>query len=160
MPIEDTEYILDRKLPQSAIRYLIDHLVHHYSGPDLNTLLVTEEKDAANESFFIPLSDQSLQVEEVFSIEEVPVLFPCSGSEVWYSVTDNGIRFNHDILKSAFYLLSGTQEYLDHTPDIHGRFPWRESIQHRLGFTEKPLVNYYFDIILDALETYVIPQKF
>ncbi|MFH0756476.1 MAG: polysaccharide deacetylase family protein [Bacteroidota bacterium] len=145
---------MDRKLPPSAIRYLSYHLGHHYSGPDLNSILVTEEKETDAASFCMPQSGLPLDTEKVFFIEEVPVLFPLSRSKAWYAVKEKGIRFNHDILKSAFYLLSGIQEYLDYMPDTHGRFPWHESIQYRLGFTGKPVVNYYFEIILDALETY------
>ncbi len=156
MQAVDQEIRLDRKLSPGAIQYLTSHLAHHYSGPDLHSILVTEEKEtsAASSSFYMPQSDLPLEPEKVFFIEEVPVLFPLSRSEAWYAVTEKGIRFNHDILKSAFYLLSGIQEYLDYQPDTHGRFPWRESIQYRLGFTEKPVVNYYFEIILDALESY------
>lgn len=159
MQTEDSEFILDRKLSPSEIRYLMVHLSHLYIGPDILTILVTDDKDAASASLYIPLSDQALDEEKVFFIEEVPVLFPCSGSKAWYSVTDHGIRFNHDILKSAFYLLSGIQEHKDHEPDVHGRFPIHESIQHRLGFTRKPVVNYYFEIILDALELHCKAHK-
>jgi hypothetical protein len=140
------------KLPDSAIEYLSDHLGRHYSGPALSSCIVTDEDKSGGSSIFFPLSELDLDQESVFFIDEVPVLFPCSESRTWYSNSENGIRFNHDILKSAFYLLSGYQEQLEYEPDQYGRYPWKESIQFRLGFTEKPVVNYYFEIILEALE--------
>ena len=79
---------------------------------------------------------------------------PCSGETCWYSQLGQQLYFHHDILKSAFYLLSGYQEY--HLPDRdeHGRFPWKASVQHRLAITQKPIVNYYFEIILEAFEKF------
>ena len=151
--------MMDHRLPESAVQYLVDHLSPHYSGPDFRSILVTDENKAGNSSFFIPQSDQPLDEKGVFFIDEVPVLFPCSDRSAWYSTEENGIRFNHDILKSAFYLLSGCQEHLNYKSDVFGRFPWKESIQYRLGFTEKPVVNYYFGVILKALETFCSLNK-
>jgi hypothetical protein len=141
-------------LPDTAVRYLEEHLESHYRGPRLSQLLAGNHGEGGKGTFRIPLSDSGLKEDRIFFIGDVPVLFPCSGEQQWYSFREQSVVFHHDILKSAFYLLSGYQEHRAFHPDEYGRFPWKESIQYRLGFTEKPVVNDYFGIILDALEQY------
>lgn len=150
---------MDRRLTEKEILYLLDHLEPLYSGASLKVYLSTEEMysgeggpEAASLRF--PLSDKGLEPGDVLSLEGIPVLFPCSNQARWYSQEGQTVCFHHDILKSAFYLLSGYQEYHRKDSDEHGRFPWKSSIQHRLGITRKPVVNYYFDIILEAFEKF------
>lgn len=151
--------MMDRGLNKNEIQYLMDHLAPLYSGAKLQDFLVTD-KSALNEdksgcaSFYIPGSVYPLKIKEVSRIGEMPVLFPCSTTNEWYTVEGNLIRFHHDILKSAFYLLSGYQEYVNKDLDAHGRFPWESSIQFKLGITHKPVVNYYFEVILEAFEKF------
>lgn len=57
-----------------------------------------------------------------------------------------------DIIASAFFLLSGWQEYFSENNDQYGRFRYSESVQHRFNFTHLPVVNYYFDILRTVLE--------
>lgn len=147
---------MNRRITVNEIEYLLDHLSSLYTGAKLAEHLITDAKSykATEAAFFIPLSTLPLDITEVISIREIPVLFPCSSSKKWYTVEGNGIRFNHDILKSAFYLLSGYQEYETREKDVHGRYPWASSIQYRIGITGIPVVNYYFEIILEAFEKF------
>ena len=98
--------MMNRRITVNEIEYLLDHLSSLYTGAKLAEHLITDEKSykATEAAFFIPLSTLPLDITEVISIREIPVLFPCSPSKKWYTVEGNGIRFNHDILKSAFYL--------------------------------------------------------
>jgi hypothetical protein len=105
-------------------------------------------------AYIIPSSARPFEIKEVTMIGKIPVLFPCSASNEWYAVEGNFIRFHHDILKSVFYLLSGYQEYDNEDHDDHGRFPWRSSIQYKLGITHLPVVNYYFEVMLEAFEKF------
>lgn len=151
--------MMNRRITANEIEYLLDHLSSLYSGVKLAQYLVADERffkaaEAIKAAFFIPLSTKSLDVTEVISIRKIPVLFPCSPSKKWYTVEGDGIRFHHDILKSAFYLLSGYQEYVSRERDMHGRFPWASSIQYQIGVTGIPVVNYYFEIILEAFEKF------
>ncbi|MEI8005609.1 MAG: polysaccharide deacetylase family protein [Bacteroidota bacterium] len=59
---------------------------------------------------------------------------------------------NMDIIASAFYLLSGWQEFFSEKKDRYGRFRYEDSCQHLLGITSIPVVNYYFDILKTAIE--------
>lgn len=144
---------MERQINKNELRYLLDHLAPLYSGADLALLLNIEEapKEIKDKPvFFVPLSEQALNPDGIIKIGETPVLFPCSGETRWYSLEGSSIHFFHDILKSAFYLLSGYQEYKSEHGDEYDRFPWEASIQYKLGFTGIPLVNYYFEIILEA----------
>ena len=151
---------MDRRLSENEISYLLDHLEKHYSGPGIRDYLVTGvsslEEGAGtgnrNRSLYIPQSESPVDPDKVITIGKIPVLFPCSEKKEWYSRDGNMIRFHHDILKSAFFLLSGYQDYVNEEPDAHGRFPWKSSVQHSLGITGIPVVNYYFDVILEAFE--------
>jgi hypothetical protein len=140
---------MNRKISYKEIRYLLDHLESLYDGARLGDYLNTGEK-RAQPSFKVPLSDQPLDPDHLLSIDEIPVLFPGTGLKKWYSVEGKEVVFHHDILKSAFYLLSGYQEVRSDRMDNLGRFPWRASMQGKLGITHKPVVNYYFDVILEA----------
>ena len=151
---------MERRIADSEIRYLLDHLAPCYSGADLYDFLVMKELTGTGgpqvivegPAIVIPASTKALKLEEIFKINDLPVLFPCSTSTQWYTVEGTSIRFHHDILKSAFYLLSGYQEYVSEERDEYGRFPWEASIQCKLGFTGVPLVNYYFEVVLEAFE--------
>jgi hypothetical protein len=64
----------------------------------------------------------------------------------------DSVIINADIIASSFYFLSNWQEYTCKNKDHYGRFPYAESIQFKLGIIDKPIVNYYFDILKTALE--------
>ena len=59
---------------------------------------------------------------------------------------------NYDILSPIFHLLSGKQEIDCKTKDKYNRFEYKNSLQYKFGFTDIPLVNYYFDILKTAIE--------
>ncbi|WP_187263665.1 DUF7033 domain-containing protein [Pontibacter beigongshangensis] len=61
---------------------------------------------------------------------------------------------NYDIIASAFYLLSGWQEYHCTHRDRFGRFPYSASVQSKYGFIARPVVNYYFGILKEAIEAH------
>jgi len=146
---------MERGLNKNEIKYLLDHLAYLYKGPNLIEFLVYEDsglKKSDSGAFHIPASRDPLSEDHITSIDHIPILFPCSTNTAWYSIEKTCIIFHHDILKSAFYLLSGYQEYLSEEKDHHGRYPWKSSIQYKLGISGKPVVNYYFDIILSAFQ--------
>jgi peptidoglycan/xylan/chitin deacetylase (PgdA/CDA1 family) len=141
---------MNHRISDSEIQYLMDHLDALYSGTSIRQYLSLNKQ----ENLFVPLSEKPFDPERVMRIDEIPVLFPCSDKEKWYSENGKRVLFHHDILKSAFYLLSGYQEHHFSEPDHYGRFPWNSSIQYSLGITQKPVVNYYFELILDAFERF------
>jgi len=150
--------MMDRKISDKEFHYLMDHLDMLYTGASLREY-VNLNNQRKQESLFIPLSEEMPDIEKMIRIDGIPVLFPCSEKSFWYSEEKKGITFHHDILKSSFYLISAYQEYKSQDLDEHGRFPWISSIQHSLGITQKPVVNYYFEVILEAFEKFCALHK-
>ena len=151
-------------LTLAQIEYVLYHLGHHVA---LN--------DAIKESFIysrpgedisghwnkiiFPLSEKQLDIAKVSFIGDIPVLFPVSdGTDPFTSVNGN-IIFNTDLLKSAFYLLSGYQETYPSDPDPLGRFEYHTSIQSHLNILTRPVVNYYFDFIISGIREFCKMQN-
>ncbi len=105
------------------------------------------------------LSSDEFDIKKILWNEEIPILFPLSKSNNFYSIENNNLIFHHDILKSCFYLLSGYQEYNSTNIDSFGRFTYKNSVQEKLGIIGKPIVNYYFKIIATALNEFLKQQN-
>jgi hypothetical protein len=85
--------------------------------------------------------------------EAIPFLFDSDSTASIITQSENQVVINYDIIASAFYFLSNWQEYVSRDKDIYGRFRMTESIQYKLNFICKPVVNYYFTILKYAIET-------
>jgi hypothetical protein len=146
-------------LNNNQIDYIFYHLSQHLDSNLFQTIrskifYLKDEKKSSNAGIFFKLSPFKLKFENIIKIDGLPVLFPLDNKSKFYSLEGNSIIFNHDILKSCFYLLSGYQEYMSECKDNLDRFPYNESIQYRLGVLHKPIVNYYFEIILEGIEVF------
>ncbi len=83
----------------------------------------------------------------------LPLLFDVSSEKDWYTEDAQGkVLVHEDLIANAFYFLSGWQEYHSTTHDEFGRYPFAASLQAKHGFVTKPVVNYYFDILKEAVE--------
>jgi hypothetical protein len=93
--------------------------------------------------------------EEIFWVmwedKKIPVL-TAGNKESLFTEQEKGLLIQPDIIASAFYFLSGWQEYYSQKRDRFGRFPFSESLQFKHDFVALPVVNYYFDILKTALE--------
>ena len=58
---------------------------------------------------------------------------------------------NYDIVASAFYFLSGWNEYTNSSKDEFGRITYANSIINTLNISHIPIVNYYFSILEEAI---------
>lgn len=58
----------------------------------------------------------------------------------------------YDIFAASFFLVSRYEEYLPHVKDKHGRFSAQESLAYKHKFIEKPLVDVWAYLLLDALK--------
>ena len=99
-------------------------------------------------------SDKPLIQDKILWIENVPILFPVGKKEEFYSIDNNNLIFHHDLLKSAFFLLSGYQEYQSDSKDHFNRFPFNCSIQKHIEIIRKPVVNYYFRIVTEGISAF------
>jgi hypothetical protein len=130
--------------------YLIEHLPEIGYGNLSSNISI---KQSVPEDFFN--KKVAVNAEEVVWKEwkntRIPFLFDSIDDEV-ISFNGKSVIINFDIVASGFYLLSGYQELDKSKRDNLGRFLYSESIQHKLGITAIPVVNYYFDILKTAIE--------
>jgi hypothetical protein len=71
------------------------------------------------------------QQEIICSKENDTTIFFKTGSE----------HFSFDIFSAIFYLISRYEEYLPHEKDMYGRYAHTNSLAHKEGFLNLPLVN-------------------
>lgn len=85
-------------------------------------------------------------------IQGIPILFPCAEAEDEpFEETEGEVLVRHDLVKSAFYFLSAYQEWASDKLDEWGRFPYEESLQHKLSIERKAVVNHYFKWMTEAI---------
>ena len=146
----------------------IDYVLYHLNmifdlNAEIKEKLVfiknrSEVKNYSNKIIFI-LSDLDISIENTRIVQEIPVLFPDPESGECYKQSGTNLVFFDDLLKSAFYLLSGFQEYKSLARDSLNRYPYEESIQAKLQIINKPVVNYYFEIIFDGINEFCLAHN-
>lgn len=150
-------------LNQQQIAYVLFHIEQSLVLTDdikgLFQFLKHGDSIGNKKSIFFKLSSEELEILDVRYIDELPILFSTENYSTFFSIKNNQLFFHHDLLKSCFYLLSGYQEFGNTDPDSFGRYKHSNSIQNTLGFTKKPLVNYYFKIIEEGLMEFCSQQK-
>ncbi|MCQ7582455.1 hypothetical protein NP174_23220, partial [Salmonella enterica] len=97
-----------------------------------------------------PRTDWPLTLER--TVRGIPVLFPCAeASDEPWEEAGGGVVVRHDLVKSAFFLLSGYQEWASDRRDPWWRFPYEETVQARLGVEHVAVVNHYFRWMTEAI---------
>lgn len=81
----------------------------------------------------------------------LPDFFGSSSPDALFSDTTDQTFIHVDVIANSFLFLSGWQESHFSDRDELDRFPHRQSLQHKFGLTEVPVVNYYFDILREAV---------
>ena len=81
----------------------------------------------------------------------IPFLFNTDNKKEIISIQDNKVIINYDIIASAFYLLSGWGELISKSKDDLGRIEYDNTIINKLNIVSIPVVNYYFDILFEAI---------
>jgi hypothetical protein len=143
-------------LNDNQISYVFYHLsffieIEHYTI----FFSFSDKKNLKKNHIKFNLSLSDLKLENILYVDDIPILFPLSRKKIFFRQEEKNIIFEHDLLKSAFYLLSGYQEYKGGIrTDKYGRFEYRDSIQKKLGIVKKPIVNYYFEIIIAGIEQF------
>lgn len=82
--------------------------------------------------------------------KKIPFPFVADTNEL-IEMTNEGVRVNFDVIAAAFYFLSGWQEFVSDVRDMYDRYPFAESIQEKLKIVDIPVVNYYFDVLAEAV---------
>lgn len=90
----------------------------------------------------------------LFETNIVPQDIPCKESHSYKILfPSEGGDFPFDIFAGAFFLLSRYEEYLPFAADEYGRFSHTESIAHKEGFLQQPVINYWFTDLQKALQS-------
>ena len=150
---------LARFLSPSEIQYVISHLRQIMDcGFDWKVHFVYENsipESLPSSCFFFPIS--SAGWDAAVNIDGIPILFTSSCKVEPFYEFGKSIVFNHDFIKSAFFLLSSYQELEeDANRDSMGRFLYEGSVQQKLNIAHIPVVNYYFDWIRKGIERWCI----
>lgn len=145
-------------LNKQQLDYVLHHLSHHLIGWDrMSGFVFYGDECIKDDKSICFISSQKPYIEDdVILVDAIPVLFPCSENTSFWTLTEDGkLNFQHDILKSAFFILSGYHEWINPgLVDDFGRYDYNLSVQNKLNIIDIPIVNYYFDIIIDGLETF------
>jgi hypothetical protein len=150
-------------LSKEQIDYVLFHLAFTFEITDdirKRFVFISETDTIHNYSgkIIFLLSESSYDKAQVIWHSRIPILFPVKKSPEIFDLNGNLI-FNVDLLKSAFYLLSGYHEYSHKERDAIGRFPFEYSIQKELGIIQIPVVNYYFTEISKGIELFCKREK-
>lgn len=150
-----------KPLSSNQLKYVLFHLKQHVLIDESWTLTykLSEEPlpldTKAKIVFPLSVNNINLNKKVEFMGKQIPILFPSSKENKVYELDRNGnLLFYHDLLKSAFYILSGYQEIQAIQLDDFGRFSFKNSIQEKLNIVALPIVNYYFEMIIEGLEAY------
>ncbi|MDR1156115.1 MAG: polysaccharide deacetylase family protein [Bacteroidales bacterium] len=128
----------------------IDHVSIGYGNPDTSRIRIV--KSAGND-FWNKKSDIDPQkpIWKKWKGVQIPFLFDQDDSREIISGGEGHVSVNYDIVASAFYFLSGWNEYVNSCNDLYGRTGYEQSMVKKLGVVRIPVVNYYFDILHDAV---------
>jgi len=90
--------------------------------------------------------------------KNIPFLFEKNSTKDIITYKNNHATINYDIVAATFYLLSGWNELVSSGKDELGRIKYKENIINKLNISSIPVINYYFDVLREAIET-VIRKK-
>ena len=87
---------------------------------------------------------------KVTKFEETPVLFPVG--------PESALPF--DPFSASFYLVSRYEEYGEPDLDQYGRFAAEESVAFKRGFLQKPVINFYAEMVARVLGKHFPQMEF
>ncbi len=145
--------MIENKLTKNQIKYVLFHLRQHALFDD--KIISYNKLNNPTVIFTLTKSEIQKNLTVDFMEREIPIIFSDSNSKEIFSFDESkNLIFHHDLLKSAFYILSGAQEYNSKKKDAHGRYCYENSLHKELNFISYPIVNYYFEMILDGIEEF------
>lgn len=104
-------------------------------------------------SIVFPLSKDSYTTSR--QINDIPILYPVFlNKNEHFFVQDSSVIFSHDILKEIFCLQTLYYEQEIKERDKLGRIIPEKTLNYKLNFIDKPLVDYLFDIIIQGISDF------
>ncbi len=155
----DRRLILYSPVVTSRLRYIANHLVTGMLGFELT---ITDNKyDAGNSDLpVINYSDDTLRkainvipdglLSESLINPKKPVPAEIDGLRVLFP-SDGHNNTGFDVFAASFYMLSRYEEYLPFRADIHGRFPFYESMAHKHQMFDDPLVDLWAESLKKSI---------
>ncbi|MEM9991907.1 MAG: hypothetical protein AAF738_09090, partial [Bacteroidota bacterium] len=115
-------------------------------------LLFTEDFFPINEK--VSYLNEKYLPQKITAYQDVVVLYGKPHIE-W---TEKIVKCSIDMFGSAFFMLTRWEEYINKTMDAHGRFPMQVSTAFQYGFSQRPVVNEYVELLWKILTHLKIPQ--
>ncbi len=151
---------MDYLLNKNKIEYVLFHLNNHvYLTDEIISFFCFEQTENTENKIIFRLSSREYDLNRVKFCDGIPVLFPDETCDCIFSFEKNNLIFHHDLLKSSFYLLSGYHEFKLKKRNELNRFPYDFSVQKELNIIKKPVVNYYFEMIIEGIEKFLIKRN-
>lgn len=115
----------------------------------------TYEKEKASYTFEKPAAGFFIESATLLfenSIRKVETaVFPFAGSQAFFRTAGD---FSFDIFAASFYLVSRYEEYLPSAADRYGRYQAKNSLAHKHGFLQIPVVNRWALELKQSLAAY------
>jgi len=122
-----------------------------YYGPFPNSVepgVLAIPLDSSTQSYFG--TRESLRIRSIARDDKGIIrLFPVDGSR---GISHASNILNWDPFASAFYFLSGWQEWVSRVRDVHGRFPYAQSTIAEFNLAHDPMVDRYRRYVRHRLE--------
>lgn len=139
-------------MDQKKLAYVLAHFYSVYTVPeeikkvlDSGSGLVSWPNVA--ETYFEGTTCHPPSAQHKILGKAIPVLFP--EGDVLTAVSGAKIRLGFDWAAACFFFLSGFQDWI--VLRKGSRFRSREAVQYRMQVHRLPLVNYYFEVLRQAL---------
>ena len=145
------------RLTAIQLEYVLEHIGHHIElHKELRQALFYGKTQPPDKpAILFPAAENELNLDDVIYIDHIPVLYPLEkGKNAFYTLDSKSLYFHHDLLKSIFHFLSGYEEVKNGSTDQYGRFPFIESLPYKLKIIDRPVVNYYMEIIMAGIEEF------
>jgi hypothetical protein len=130
--------------------YNIDHVLIGYGHFDQFRVRIAKSIDEDFWNKKVDIDTQKVAWKKWKGVR-IPFLFDRDDTPEIITRVEDQIFINYDIVASAFYFLSGWNEYVNSCNDLYGRIDYEQSTVKKLDVARMPVVNYYFDILHDAI---------
>ena len=143
---------MNRCLNENEINYVLSHLGMTMDTSVFTSLFHYDAAISTSDSIYVLPHEGEVSISKV---NNTPIPFS-SDSDFLYSIDKKGnLVFHQDLLKCAFYLLSGYDEhFVNEERDHWGRVKYEGSIQKKMEIIGRPIVNEYFDIIFNGINAF------
>ncbi len=145
-------------LDRAKIDYVIEHLkLRCKLDQDLvERIIFLQEDNLSNlpkNRIVFPLSAKTYREDK--EIGGLAILYPIYGDRQDHYFWDNGcLVFSHDIFKEIFCLQTLYYEQEIVGRDRLGRIRGEDSLNYRMNFLRKPIVDYLYELIIQAIAEY------